>query len=99
MRVTVNHTAKDEVTILADVFGNGDGRLPAGVARYILSLDFDEQDKARMHDLARRNQEGRLSAAERDEMFAYAKAGTLLSILKSKARRALKVKPKKHTLS
>ena len=28
-----------------------------------------------------------LSAAEKEEFFAYAKAGTLLSILKSKARR------------
>src|SRR5437868_453483 len=98
MHSTIRHATRDEVTILANVFGNGNGRLPTGVARYILSLGFDEDDKARMHDLAARNRAGELSAVERDEMLAYAKAGTLLSILKSKARRALKLKPKKATL-
>ena len=52
-----------------------------------------------MHDLAVRNQQDALSAAEKEELLAYAKAGTLLSILKSKARRALKLKPKKQTTS
>jgi hypothetical protein len=52
-----------------------------------------------MHDLAVRNQQGALSTTEKEELFAYAKAGTLLSILKSKARRALKAGPKKRTPS
>jgi hypothetical protein len=46
-----------------------------------------------MHELARRNQAGELSAEEQDELFAYTKAGTLMSILQSKARRVLGVKP------
>jgi hypothetical protein len=41
-----------------------------------------------MHDLAVRNQNDELSAAEKEELFAYGKAGTVLSILKSKARRS-----------
>jgi hypothetical protein len=44
-----------------------------------------------MHDLAVRNQSDALSGTERDELFAYEKAGTLLSILKSNARRVLHV--------
>jgi hypothetical protein len=43
-----------------------------------------------MHDLAVRNQSGALSAAEKEELLGYAKAGCLLGILHSKARRALK---------
>jgi hypothetical protein len=97
---TKNHdTNTSEVAILARVLGNGDGRLPPGMARYVLTLGFNDHEKARMHDLAVRNQDGALSPAEKDELFAYAKAGTLLSILKSKARRALRLKPRKRTPS
>ena len=95
----VNHTAPSEVTILARLLGNEQGHLPAEMARYILTLGFSDTDKARMHDLAHRNQADTLSAQETEELFAYAKAGTLLSILKSKARRALKIKPKKRVIS
>jgi hypothetical protein len=65
------------------------------MARYLLNLGFGDEDKARMHDLAVRNQDDALSPAEKEELFAYAKAGTLLSILKSRARRALRLRPGK----
>src|SRR4051812_42555503 len=84
-----SNTAATEVTILARVLGNGQGQFPAKMARYLLTLGFSDDDKARMHDLAVRNQEGGLSSGEEEELFAYAKAGTLLSILQSKARRTL----------
>jgi hypothetical protein len=82
-------SGENEVTILARVLGIGDGKLPPVLARYILKLGFSERDKARMHDLALRNQEDVLTVAEREELISFAKAGTLLSILKSKARRSL----------
>jgi hypothetical protein len=59
------------------------------MARHILDLGFSDRDKARMHDLAVRSQDDALSVDEKEELFAFAKAGTLLSILKSKARRVL----------
>jgi hypothetical protein len=92
-------TGENEVTILARVFDNERGLLPLDLARSILDVEFSERDKARMHDLAVRNQSDDLSAAEKEELFGFAKAGTLLSILKSKARRTLKIKLKKRTLS
>jgi hypothetical protein len=88
-----------EVAILARVLGNDKGRLPPAVARYLLTLRFSDRDKARMHLLAERNQEDALSADEKEELLAYAKTGTFLSILKSKARRALKIKSKKRIRS
>jgi hypothetical protein len=91
--------APAEVAILARVLGNGDGKLPAAVARYVVRLTLSEGDRARMHELAVRNQADDLSPAEKGELFAYAKAGTLLSILKSKARRALRGKPSKRPAS
>jgi hypothetical protein len=65
------------------------------MARYVLRLSFSEQDKARMHDLAVRNQQDALTPGEKEEMLAYSKAGSLLGILQSKARRSLKLKPNK----
>jgi hypothetical protein len=90
----VNATPDSEVAILARVLGNGRDELPREMARYVLTLGFSERDRARMHELAVRNQEDALVPAEQDELRAYAKAGTVLSILKSKARRALRIKPK-----
>ncbi len=92
---STNHVGESEVTILARVLGNERGQLPRDLARYLLNLGFSAKDKARMHDLAVRNQEDDLSPAEKKELVAFAKAGSLLSLLKSKARRVLRVKPKK----
>jgi hypothetical protein len=52
-----------------------------------------------MHDLVVRNQGDALSPTEKEELFAFGKAGDLLAILKSKARRTLKIKPMKSLLS
>jgi hypothetical protein len=96
---TANGTGQSEIAILARVLGNGRDQLPPDIARYILDLGFSDDDKARMHDLAVRNQEDALTPTEKEELVAYAKADTLLSILKSKARRVLGTRPKKHTAS
>jgi hypothetical protein len=81
----------DEVTILARVLGNDEGELPPELARYILTIGFSDRDKARMHDLAARNQEGQLSPPEAAELLAFGKAGDVLAILTSRARRTLGV--------
>jgi hypothetical protein len=99
MSTATTRSAENEVTILARILGNERGKLPRDLARYILELRFSDRDKARMHDLAVRNQDDALTPAEKDEMFAFGKAGDLLAILKSKARRTLGVKPKKRTAS
>ena len=96
-RTTTAGTGQSEIAILARVLGNGDGQLPSTMARYVLTLGFDERDKARMHDLAVRNQEDALAPSEKEELLADAKAGSLLSILKSKARRVLGSKRKNRT--
>ena len=99
MSTATTHASENEVTILARFLGNDDGQLPKDVARYILDLDVSERDKARMHDLAVRNQDDALTPAEKEEMHAFGKAATLLSILKSKARRTLGIKLKTRTVS
>jgi hypothetical protein len=86
-----------EVSILARFLGKDEEDLPVEVARYLLDLGFSRRDRERMHDLALRNQDGALSAKEREELFAYARTGSVLSILKSRARRMLKPRPNKRT--
>lgn len=95
---TINRpNGQSEVRLLARLLSNDQGKLPPEMAHYVLNLSFSDRDKARMHDLAVRNQEDALDPVEKEELLAYTKAGTLLSILKSKARRSLKIKAKKRT--
>ena len=90
---------ENEVAILARILANEDGQLPADLARYLLDLRLSERDRARMHDLAARNQDDGLTPAEKEEMFAFGKAATLLSILKSRARRTLGIELETRTAS
>ncbi len=99
MAVTAHHAHETEVTILARILGNEGDRLSDDFARYILGHEISERDQARMGDLAQRNQDDALTAAEKEEMFAFGKAATLLSILKSKARRTLGIKLAPRTVS
>jgi hypothetical protein len=92
MSTVAARTDDNEVTILARVFDDDRGLLPRALARAIVDAEFSERDKARMHDLAVRNQNDALSPREKEELIGFATAGTLLSILQSKARRTLKIK-------
>jgi hypothetical protein len=88
----IKHERTSEIAIFARLLKADDGNLSRGLARYILTLGFDDDDQARMRDLAERNQEDDLGADEREELQNYVKAGHLLALLHSKARRSLKTK-------
>jgi hypothetical protein len=79
-----------EVAIFGRLIKAHDGDLSRELARYILTLGFGEEDQARMGDLAARNREGALSPEEKEELQNYVKAGHLLALLHSKARKSLK---------
>jgi hypothetical protein len=78
-----------EVLIFERLLRNGSDDLNPDLARYLLTLGFKDEDKVRMHTLAVKNQEGKASPTEVEELLSYAKAGCLLGILQSKARKAL----------
>lgn len=99
MSTTTTHPGENEVTIMARILGNENGQLSADFARYILNHEISDTDRARMHELAVRNQDDDLTPAEKEELYGFAKATSLLSLLKSKARRTLGVKPRNRTLS
>lgn len=93
MSAITSQRSENEVTILARFLDDENGLLPEDVARYILDHRISDRDRARMHDLAVRNQTDALSTEEKEELAAFGKAGDLLAILKSRARRTLGVKP------
>ena len=59
-------------------------------ARHILQLSFSPEERARMHELAAKNRDGSQTSEEESELDHYTRVGTVLSIMKSKARKLLK---------
>lgn len=95
MPITETTDPTNEITIFRRLLENGRERLTPDLARYLLGLDFSADDKARMHELARKAQAGELSAAEQQAIDSYGRAGSLLGVLQSRARRALKKSSKR----
>lgn len=81
-----------ELSIFARLLKADKGDLSHELARYLLTLGFGEEDQVRMRELAEKNQQGALSTAEQEELQNYVRAGHLLALLHSKARKSLKRK-------
>ncbi len=79
-----------EASILARLVGGDESVLSQAAARGILTLGLSPADKDRMHALAAKARAGLLTDEEQAEVEAYSRVSSLLGILKSKARRALK---------
>ncbi|GEM_PF-1283358 len=65
-------------------------KMTAALARQILTLDFDEDEKARMHELSIRNSAGTITRQELAELDKYVDLGTVLAIMHVRARTVLK---------
>ena len=59
-------------------------------AQALMAIEFGQEDKDRMSALVAKAQAGTLSAEEQDEIETYSRVGSLISILKSKARTSMK---------
>ncbi len=83
-------SAVSEIAILSRLLEAANAPLSAEAARCLLAISFTEEDRERMNELAEKARAGTISAEERDEADSYERAGHVLSLLKSKARKALK---------
>ncbi len=63
--------------------------MSAELARALANLHADEQTQARYEELATLRTEGRLTAAEQEELEAMVRANTLVGLLKAAAMSAL----------
>jgi hypothetical protein len=82
--------ARSEAAILSRVVRAEHDDLPPEAARSLLKLGFDDDDRARMHELAVKGQRASLSKAEDAELESYCRVARLLDLMHSKARRSLK---------
>jgi hypothetical protein len=86
-RAKISHS---EASILARVIQPDHHNLPLAAARVILKFQFNSDDRQRMHELATKNQDGKLSSTEQQELEGYLRVGRLLDLLGAKARLSLK---------
>jgi hypothetical protein len=75
----------NEAAILRRLIRPGE-KLPPEAARALLRLDFDKADRARMHELAKKNQADDLTRKEEIELQSYLKVGLFLDLLHAKAK-------------
>ena len=83
-------TPNREADIWARLVRAQDAALSADVAKFLLSIDFTEEDEDRMQELADRSSAGMLTSQERAELDSYLHIANFLAVLQSKARVALK---------
>lgn len=76
--------------IWARLFQSIQPALSAEAARALLALDFPPEDKARLRELSAKARAGELTDLEQAELETYGQLGSIVSILKSKARVALR---------
>jgi hypothetical protein len=83
-----------EAAIWARLMRAQEDELPPDAAEFLLSIDFEEGDRQRMSRLAERSEAGTLTVEEQAEFDSYLHIGNLLAVMQSKARLALKRKPR-----
>ena len=84
------HLPNNEDAILARVIQPDRDDFPLAAARVLLKLEVGSDDRQRMHELAVKNQEGKLSSTERKELDGYLRIGRLIDLLSARARLSLK---------
>jgi hypothetical protein len=78
-----------EAAILTRIIQPKQDDLTVTAARALLKFDFTAEDRDRMHELTLKNQAGKLTATEKDELAGYLRIGRLLDLIGAKARLSL----------
>jgi hypothetical protein len=79
-----------EAAVWGRLIGPERPTLSPETARSILELEFPEEDKARMRELAAKARAGTLTSQECADLDVYSRVGSVLGIMKSKARMTVK---------
>jgi hypothetical protein len=90
MQSNLGASRMTSATLLSRALQSKGGDLPPEGARFILDLGIMEDDKKRMLELLAKQQAGRITAQEREDLESYVQADNILSILKAQAILALK---------
>jgi hypothetical protein len=79
-----------EADIWARLMRAQNDELSTDAAQFLLSIDFEDEDRKRMSELAERSEAGTLTSQDQAEFDSYLHVGNFLAIMRSKARLALK---------
>ena len=82
--------SNSEAAILARVIRESKLARSPEAARALCNLGFPKQDRKKMHELAVKNQEGKLSPEEERELDNYVRIGRFLDLLSAQAAKSLK---------
>jgi hypothetical protein len=96
--ITIMRTKSNKSKSAADIWQRViefEGELPLSAARALLKLHFSEHDQMVMDGLSAKASAGILSPQEQLDIDTFERLGCLLDIIHSKARQALKKKPKR----
>jgi hypothetical protein len=85
----LTHVDSDEAAILSRVIEPDKATLSPAAARSLLELEFTREDQERMHQLLDKNQQGRLTKQEQQELDTYRRIGRLIDLLCAKAHLSL----------
>src|SRR5216683_5387128 len=89
----IQRPTSSEAAILSRVIQRSSLALSPEAVKALLDLGFSEEDRKKMHELAVKNQQGRLSQDEERELDSYVRIGRFLDLLSAKAARLLKSDP------
>jgi hypothetical protein len=82
--------SSSEAAIVGRLIKPDHGDFSPETARELLSLQFGEEDQARMRELSLKAQDGTLTAPEQADVETYRRVGYWLGVLWSRARLSLK---------
>ncbi len=88
-----------ESTILARVIELESPTFPVALATEVLKWKFSDTDQSRMQELTAKARAGTLDDSEAEEAEAFGRVSSFLGMMKSKARRSLKVEAPKADVS
>jgi hypothetical protein len=82
----------NEAALWGRLLDPADAALSPDAARYLLSIQFPASDVERMHELAAKAREVSLTPGERVELDIYEQVGHAVSLMKLRARQALRLR-------
>jgi hypothetical protein len=91
MGMITTRSGTSEVAIFSRILEAEDVDLSPAGAQALLELRFAESDQNRMRDLSAKAKEGTSTVEEQEAINNYEKVGHILSLMKSKARRATQI--------
>ena len=90
MQASLATSKKTGATVLSRALETSSRDVPPEAARFLLGLSICEEDRERMLKLLTKQQRGKITAAEREDLESYVEADNVLSILRAQALLALK---------